>query len=346
MIPKSKEPSLSIQPVTHSIHLSLVIPFAPRTTSKGCIEAKLKAILEQAKTELDNHSPRSLNKPLLKKLEEVFHRLDYYTSSKSLYISLSPFSEKVYYLNIPVKESVVVDETFSLHDVVRLKKEEKNYLVLVINKKEASIYQGNNEKLTLLVYNQNRNLQSNGDEEDAAANFLKKVSTSLNIILKAYSLPVVAIGSSEDLALYHQITDAKFMAEVAVTEKPEDPSSVLQVLTPFLSTWKKLKENYLLVKLEECLQRGKLEVGIKDVWLAAKERKPVLLVVEEGFSFPSYLGKQNEFIYADAIPLNSSVQVSDAVADAVAKVLISGGDVEVVPKGMLDDFLHIALILA
>lgn len=339
MIPKSLEPSVSLKPTVQLPHLSLSIPFSPRTAKKEDIGKRLKVLLEKAKAELENHSAHFLNKPVVQKLEEIFQTLDYNSPCKSLYISLSPFSQDLYYLNIPVKEFVTVNGSFGLYDVAKLKKEEKNYLVLALDRKGASIYHGNNDKLALRVFNKNPN-----DDSFDITSFLKGVTANLNVLRKAFPFPVVVVGSANFLTAYRSFSKQKPLAELVLDHLSE--ASLQEATNNFLQTWEKLKQKHLLHRLEETLQKGKLEVGINDVWRAAKERKPILLVVEEGYTYPSYLGPQNDFIYADAIPLNSSVHVHDAVADAVEKVLVSGGDVEIVPKGMLQDFMHIALILA
>lgn len=343
MFPRPLQKDSAVEPLSQSLHISLALPFEPRNTSKSHIEQRLKQILVNVENELNNYGPKQIVKPFISKLYFIFQSLDYTVAARSVVILLSPFSEKLHYLNIPVQEKVLVGKPFNLHDVLSFKKEEKKFLLLAIDEEEATIYQAFNNLLTPLVHNKRRNALPTG--KIATEKFINYVYNNLRIILKAYDLPVVVIGHPKHLQIYQGIAEQQPMASIALEDKLGEVH-IQSSLVPFLKNWKKSKEAYLLTKLDNALQKGKLETGIYDVWKAATERKTILLVVEEGYSFPAYLGNKKDLLYADAIPLNSSIQITDAVADAVEKVLIGGADVEMVPKGTLAEHLHIALILA
>lgn len=346
MIPRPVQQDVTVQPIVQSLYISLVLPFEPRNTPKSVIEQRLKQVSEQVENELNNYGPKQVVKPLLHRLQLLFQGLDYNASVKSVVILVSPFLEKMHYLNVPVREKILVGQPFMLEDVLSLKKEEKKYLVLVFNEEDAFIYQAHNDVLTTLVHNKKKNISSPTGGEITRESLVKYVYNNLRIVTRAYSLPVVVVGSATDLKLYHQIAKEKTMASIVTSASHSNMTTIQGLLASFLKNWQKAKEDYLLAKLEEAAEKGKLQTGIYDVWKAAVERKTIMLLVEEGYAFPAYLGNKNDLLYADAIPLNSSIQITDAVSDAIEKVLIGGGDVQVVPKGLLSEHLHIALIVA
>lgn len=347
-----------VEPAQAQMSVAILMPFEPKIMPKAKIEASLKTAVKEVETELFRLYPSAFVKQAVHRLKTLIANLDYSTHKKSIAIFLSPFLEKVYYWNMPVQEKVVVGSSLALRELVRNKPEEKNYLLLVLNKHHSCIYLGNGEKIIRLVSDSPRLLygkhmahlpfaDQQAQEKSLLCQFMQHFDNSMSIILKAYPLPVLVMASEELLTCFAENTKNGRHISKAIRFSLENPTEeeVLAAAKPQLEKWDGIKQKFLLSELEHALNEGKLAVGMDEVWTAAKDRKGKLLVVEEDYVFPAYLDHHNTLIFADAIPINESLHVNDAVNDALEKVLADGGTVELVKKGVLKDFLHIALIL-
>src|SRR5207249_8138785 len=85
--------------VSYLPSVSMMLPFEPKLTSKSQIEGMLKRALEKVRDELYSSFPRYMVKPALNRLKSILSKLEYGTLKKSIAIFLSPFEEKIYYLN-------------------------------------------------------------------------------------------------------------------------------------------------------------------------------------------------------------------------------------------------------
>src|SRR5947209_3575539 len=94
--------------------ISILLPFEPKMSSPTELEQKLKAALSRVKEKLKaEYTHTEVNKAMVK-LNDIVKQLDYCTYKKSLAIFVSPSIQKVYYLDIPVHDKIVIDEPFEL----------------------------------------------------------------------------------------------------------------------------------------------------------------------------------------------------------------------------------------
>lgn len=105
----------------------------------------------------------------------------------------------------------------------------------------------------------------------------------------------------------------------------------------------KLKERNMLFKIQAADSRGKLAVGIADVWAAANQRKGKLLIGERDYLFPAVYRRQRRLVTIHAFE-DVVMPVSDAVDATIEKVLNEGGAIEFVENGKLKKYKRMVLI--
>ncbi|MEI6947629.1 hypothetical protein V9K67_10580 [Paraflavisolibacter sp. H34] len=333
--------------------VSLVLPFDPASMTKAQIEYGLKTAMDKVMEELYCNFPKYIVRPALNRLKTIFSALEYSTLKKSIAIFLSPFEEKVYYLDIPVRERVVVNKTLDFRELVQQKKEERKYLVLAVNGHTAKIYLGNGSRLTRLVTNRAEHLVQEGSaparmgKTASLISFLKYVDYGLSIILKAYPYPLFVVAERKTMNAFQAISnnDPCVVEHIHQVYHNETEEELLEAVQPYLAAWKKTKEKDVLLQVENALHKGKLAVGIHEVWQAASEKRGKLLVVESDYKYPAYFGEGEGVIYVDFNSDHHAQNIKEAVDNAIEKVLASGGDVEFVEPGTLSGYLRIALIL-
>ena len=98
--------------------VSLILPFDPKMGLKAEIAHALELAADQVSRELRDQYPEELSNLVNAKLRRLIRDLNFNTHKKSVAIYVSPVFEKVLYLDVPVEERVIVDESFEIRDLV------------------------------------------------------------------------------------------------------------------------------------------------------------------------------------------------------------------------------------
>jgi hypothetical protein len=342
--------------------VSIILPFEPKMALKTELEYALKLACQQVEKELRASYPDDQAIPVLEKLHSLIKKLDYSTYKKSIALYVSPVLEKVLYLDIPVEKKIVVDQSFEIRDLVYCKKELHKYLVLVLSSERSRIYLGNTSTFMQLAANRPQHLAAfRNDPPERVANFsdpadrkeimldkfLRYVDAGLDLILKAYSLPLFVMGTDRTLGHFKKITHHLNHVSGYIHGNYDEASEAVirEVMAPHVADWKKVIQDDLLLKLDAAMSAHKLALGIKNVWKEASGGKGRLLVVEKNYMVAARHGQAEEILLENELPVvDNSLLIKDAVDDVIEKVLGAGGDVEFVEEGMLNGYEHIALI--
>lgn len=326
--------------------VTVALQVDPLLISKGEIEQKIKLSIDKIRNDLNlmKGLPDYIAVPAINKLKSILNNLQHNVNKKSVVVFLSPFAEKTYYLNFLVQEKVAVGEPLNMRELIATKSEEIKFLVLSLNTTNSSIYLGEGKKLTLVVYNSIDQIKKRLDA--TKERFFEHVDNVLTHTLKAYSLPLIVVATQSSLSLFSQIS--KNRNELIQTlDSPNDVIDVLQIrrlIKPVLMDWGKLKEKYLLMKLNKALAAKAAVTGIYKVSKAIKGKRGRLLMIERDFCYLYHFTDSNDISFATPVSSECSLFVSDAVEDAIERVLAEGGDVEYVNGGVLKEYMRIALI--
>ncbi len=325
--------------------ITILLPFDPKMTPKHLLEGRLKSALEKIKSELYEYYSFVSAKEVFDKLIVLINKLDYNTHKKSIAVLVSSDEQKVFYLDVHVEEKFYIADSFQIRQLVHHKKNEKEYLLVVLNSNFAAVYRGQGETISkiLLKVSDNNHISNSVERENTQRKFLQSMDNSLSIILNAFSLPVLVLGSKNILAYFKQITRNTYAITSFIIGTCDNNSEdeIEKTIQPYICNWQQIKEIYLRQQLDGALEEGKLEVGIEGVWNLAKRKNVKLLVIEEGYEFKAYLGKG---LIVCAEEAANNTYIKDAVEDAIEKVLADGGEVEFVSHGALNGFMHIAAI--
>jgi hypothetical protein len=338
--------------------VSIILPFEPKMGGKAEIMQQLKCAVDKVEREIKQTYNNDLSAVVLQKLRTVIRNLNFSTYKKSIAIYISPFFEKVLYLDIPVKEHIIVNGSFEIRDLLFSKKELHQYLVLILSARSSKVYLGNTTSFTKVKANVPDHIAAFrhdgshfGDPLDKKEVLLKKflqhTDDGLKFLLHVYPFPVFVMGSKKVLGLYRAFTkNEKSIAGYVPGhfEKVAD-NLISDALKPLLDNWAKVKADDLRHQMEKAADAGKLSSGIQEVWKQASQHRGRLLIVENNFMCSAEKKAANEeVIYMPAEPYNKFSYIKDAVDDVIEKVLEDGGDVEFVEDGTLADHQHISLI--
>lgn len=358
--------SPEIREITEAVHyrpaVSIIIPLEGKTGGlRNEMEYSLKIITHRVEQELRNNYPIEIYQLVIQKLKNLVKTLQYNTNKKSVAIYVSPLFEKILYLDIPVEEKVIIDESFEIRDLVYSKKQLHQYLVLLLSSNESTIYLGNTDRFVKIAVDRPPlPANSTDDMPERVANFsspaeykeivmekfLRHADHTLEHILASYPLPLFVLGSKRVLGHFNQLTKHKAaVVEYIYGNYEEMPLPLLRTtLLPYITEWKKVQQKNLLLQLDEAAGEKRLAFGMKAVWREAMNNKGRLLVVEKDFMYAAEHGASEDVIYKAEEPFNSFSSIKDAVDDVIEKVLASGGDVAFADKDVLKNYQHIALI--
>lgn len=330
--------------VTHPF-ITIALQIDPTINSKDQLEQKMKLSVEKVENDLMLKGiPDYMAIPAVKKVKSIIHTLDNNTKKRSVIIYLSPFTENIYYLNYLIEEKAVVGEPLNMRELVLTKREEMKYLVLSLHSNKCYIYSGEGKKLTQVVFNSTEHLKSHLFTNKER--FFNHVDNVLSHILKTYSLPLITIGTETNLSLLKSLSknSNEFIEQLHRNLTHENASIVRQLIEPILQDWEKLKEKYLLMKLNNALQNHKAETGFDKVCKASKEKRGKLLIVEKAILsvFPAQYG--NELISSSTVTSDGSLLKSNAVEDVIEMAAANGCNIELVSSNALNRYGHIALL--
>ncbi len=341
--------------------ISLIMPFEPKMSLKLELTHKLLMAADRIERELKANYPEEKARPVMERLRELIVNLNFATHKKSIAIFVSPLIEKVYYLDIPVEEKIIIDDSFEIRDLIYSRKQIHKYLLVILHSQWTKVYLGNTTQFIPVVHNaastlhaKHRDLPektanfSDGHErkEIELDNFMRYTDKGLTLIQQAYKLPMFVLGTTRTIGHFKNIThnNAHVIEYISQNVDEVTLTELETIMKPFVTDWKKIMQHELLQQVDEAMSRKKLAIGIREVWKAAVQQKGKLLVVEKNYMHPARHGADEEIITAYEPASNNAFYIKDAVDDVIEKVLATGGDVDFVEEGLLAPYQKIALI--
>ena len=107
--------------------VSVIMPFDPKMVHKTEIAYSLKMAADKVSRELNKNYGNQVVVEVFNKLKNAIKHLDYTTHKQSVAIYVSPVVGKIYYLNIPVVEKVMIDTSFEIRDKYATKRMSINF---------------------------------------------------------------------------------------------------------------------------------------------------------------------------------------------------------------------------
>lgn len=350
-----------LQAVRYSPCVSIILPFEPKMTIKKELEYRLQRVAEQVEKSLTNNYVDEKVEAVMSKLRGLIKNLDFTTHKLGIAIFVSPVIEKVYYLDIPVEEKVIIDKSFEIRDLVYSKKDLHKYLVLVLSSERSLLFLGNTTQFIRLAANTPKHFAAcRHDAPERVANFsdpshykevmldkfLHNVDNGLGLILNAYPLPLFVMATEKIAGRFNQISHHghRITGYVHGNFEGSSVADIKKAIAPLIADWKKVKEDDLLLRLEAARGAGKLAVGIRNAWREATQKGGRLLVMEKNYMCAADPGECESLIVPHEENNVNPFYIKDAVDDVIEMVLRNGGDVEFVEDGILRDYGRIALI--
>jgi len=340
--------------------VSIILPFEPKMTSKSELELGLKSVLKSIDFSLMNIYSDESAILVSHKLHVLVQHLNYFTHKRSIAIFVSPFFEKVLYLDFQVEEKIAVTNDLGIRDILSCRKQTIKCLIMLLSSKASKMYYSNGIRFILLKSNI-RNLPSRSKRALGKAldlpsyiktvkiqqsRFLHDMDEGLSLILKSYQLPVFVIGRDEITNRFKNITknSSNIVKYIQGNYLHATESEIEEMMHPYIGDWEKVKQANTLQILKYADGDHKLASGITESWAAAVHKNSRILVIEKDFMYTPATDDNDSFHYNEIPMWHKPFYIKDKVDSIIEKVLESGGAIELVDNDMLKDYNHIASV--
>ena len=341
--------------------ISMILPFEPKMSIEIELRQRLKIAEQKVAQQIRELYPSDRAEPVLQKLHQLIDELNFDTHKKSIALFVSPLLEKVHYLDLPVEEKIVVDESFEIRDLIYCKKSSHRYLLVILSANQVKVLLGNSrhfiriftqvsERKADLISDIPTKVANFSDEQKLKEimldRFIRQVDQQIERLEKTHALPLFLMSTPKSIGHFRQLSKHASRLIDCIPGHYDDATDteLYTIMQPYLDNWKIVNQKKLLLQLEDSMNKRKLVFGMEAVWTAACERKGRLLVIEKDFVYPAELSGSPDALQTHDETNTHPFYMRDAVDDVIEKVLSSGGDVEFVDKGILNDYQHIALI--
>ncbi len=327
--------------------ISIILPIEPTFSYERTLLHKLKTVVDRVGHELSGKYPKEVEHSVMEKLRSIVATTKVDIYKKGIAIFVSQGFEKLIFLDVPVQERILINDTFEVRDLVKNGKLRDKYLILLLNGRNFKLYQGSTHEFLKVISSIPRSIDAYqrdlGEEPHGKTalsqkkdvlmdKFLHQVDREIGRLIATDHLPVFVLGTKKVLGHFKKLTKNSdgIAAYISGNYDKASFAQLQELLQPYLIGLKIDQQKQLLTLLDQAADQQKLAVGINEVWQAAQDKRGQKLVVESDFMSP-------------ILPA-MDIYTPDAVDDIIAKVIAHGGEVDFTEHNFLDKYQHIALV--
>lgn len=338
--------------------VSILVPTHRHEPGTSEDSIRLRNLMNRAQHRLLGMYPKREVAPVIDQLEHGLATLDLNRPLDAVALFATSDETHVFKLPFPVREQVVVDETFETRDLVRGLARSPRYRVLVLALKPARLLEATGDALVEVGTGgfpievegaRGEPLESGGypvhtsRSDEQQRQFFRRVDRALGAADADEPLPVVVVGVERDLAYFEEVTehDRSIIARIPGGHERTSPVELADVVAPAVHRFFDKQRSAALARLVEAIGTHRTALGIDAVWQAAREgRGDTLLVEEDYFVGPSGLVGGR----LQPAALDDPDAFDDPVDEIVEAVLAHHGEVVFLDRHALAEYGRIGLI--
>ncbi len=316
----------------------------------------LKKLSKEAERRLREEFNKRDIKQLLEKLNKTVSSIDVRQNLDGLAIFVNKSFERVVRLPFPVRERIIIDDSFATRDLIRAMNRGVNYYILSVSAGFVRLFEAYRDKFSEITeggfpyanpFSRGTNLEESTSWKEARLReFFHMVDKSFLQIHHQHRMPIVIAGVERNISLYKEVTTFSDKIILTLEGNYDNTSAHELALLIWPEVKKKMaeKRRQVLKKLDEAIGRKRLVTGIEEVWKLASEGRGELLVVEEDYQQAARVstnGNTITLVNSRGIPGTTE----DLVDDIAEKVVSTGGRVVFAENGSLNRYNQIALVL-
>lgn len=320
----------------------------------------LRALLAQAKDRLASALGEGDAAPIVERLEAALDQTDLEHPDEGIAVFATKDDARALKLPFPVRERVVIDETFATRDLVLGLERSHRYRALVLSEKPSRLLEGTGDELievregsfpVVVEGAHGEPLASGGypvrtsRADEQLRQFFRQVDRALGDVAAHDARPVIAVGVERDIAYFDEVTEhgELIVGRVLGNHAFASPRELAALTWPRMQEYLASRRDAAITQLVDAIGARRAAVGLEAVWKRAQEGRGHLLLVEEDYSeLPSRV--RDEELEPSAEEDAPGV-IADAVDEVIETVLVKRGKVIFVEPYALGEHGPIAMIL-
>ena len=321
------------------------------------------AVKNGIKEAINKLKDKEYDKRLIKQFEDelykIFDTIKFERDFQGVAIYISNSYQDVITLPFEVKNNVVVDNTFEIRPLLRAVNRMFQYDVILLSKKKTRYFNGFHKYLQEVSnpdipegvdYYFNQRVQEREDPGKRESEAMRLYVNDIDKFLRLYSdmhTPLIVMGDKKLVSYFRNNTKRpqKILAEITGSYDDERLSVIQDKIQEKLDEYIKLRDERLLKRVQEDIDAYNYVSGIQEVWTAAAMKEARILLVEQDYKVEGYSVKDGLFLLLVKPEDEEYDYHQDAIDDLAEMVLMQGGEVYFVSKGLLDKYEKILLTL-
>lgn len=318
----------------------------------------LKNLVKEAESRIFDSYDKRFAKKIVDKLEKLVDSINHNYNLDSLILFVNEDTSEFVRLAIPVKNRVVIDNTFATRDIIRSINEEVSYYALVLSRKNARLIMARNDLVikefgnnwpienTSLFATDKHKLSTASGQDALIEEFFNIVDKQVNSSIKEDPLPVIVVCEERNYNHYLKVADNKSII-IGHLNKNRDDEKTHHIITeawPIVKDIVTKTKNERIAELGKAVSSGKLRADINDIWRVVNQGRGRTLFIKKRTFYPAYI------INGKIFPANSENQPegSEYVDDIIDEIIDInqkfGGDNIFLDNDYLDKYDGLALI--
>lgn len=319
-------------------------------------EIVLKNLVQEAENRLlATHEKRDIL-PVIEKMKQLAASIDYRYNLDSLGIFVSRDTAESLRLPVSVTDRVNIGTNFAVREIVRAINQTERYYILSVSQQKARLLEAKNDQLTREITDDNFPMTNDalysthaldrslaGVEENYLREFFNRVDKAFVEVYRANPLPTVLAADEQNHSHYRQIADIPdaIVAYLSGNRDNDKPHELIAGAWPAMRAHNARRQDEALQQLDHAQSHQKAMSDIQDIFIAARDGRAELLLVEKGFLQPAVISGDSVKIVNDP---NTTGAVEDIVDDIIEMVMDNGGKVVYLEPGKLTGYQKLALV--
>lgn len=356
----------------HDVHLvqqimgypciSITLPTHRTSPGNRQDPVRVKNLVRQAADRLLEEFPKREMEPLLMRLEKRAESIDYNNLLDGLVLFANQDYCNSFLLPFPVKERVVIDETFYTRKLVYALNHTARYWTLVLSEQPTRLFECTRDTF-LEVETEGfpithtgpggsgrlpggQGVRKSAYRDEYHRKFFREIDKQLKIFMDDDPLPIALVGVDRFLSFFNEVTNYQgdIITQITGSHDKTSPHELAKLVWPQVESNLREKKNEILGVLAKAVSDRKVATEINDIWRMANEGRGRLLLVEKDFHFPARLDESGQHL-TPAEDITAPDVIDDAVDEIIETVLSMQGRVMFLDNGQLEDHQRMALIL-
>ena len=342
--------------------LSILLPTHRTSPDNRQDPIRVKNLATEAADRLLREFSKREIQPLLDNLDAIVREIDYRYALDGLAIYVNKDFARKFYLPFPIRERVIIDESFATRDLVMAMNRSPRYWVLALSEKPTRLFEGAHDTLVEITdYGFPMVHEGPGGEgggvgrfgvtvsalrDERSRQFFRQIDEAFAEVAQDDPLPLLVVGVDRHHSFFEEVTAHRSLLTgwMLGNYDTTTPHDLGKLLWPLVLEKMEARRQELLKDLDTAVGAQRSASTLGEAWLQAQMSRVATLLVEEDYHQPARLSESGMLLTVVDEAGDPDV-LEDAVDDLIELVLQKGGEAFFFGDGALATHGRVAAIL-